>query len=378
MKTSIGELPLQRPTWAEVNLDLLRSNFQKVRQIAPNSRILAVVKSDAYGHGAVLVAKELEAAGASFFGVATAAEALALRESGVKTPILVLSGMTPEQLPLLLRFDMMPAVFNREVLDALIAFASKHQHKVKVHLKVNTGMGRLGLTAEEAAEVLKAKSSFVEVEGLFTHFACADWQNDEGTLQQLHAFQDFLKTHRNSFPFTHSANSAAILNYPESHMDVVRPGLLLYGISPISRQSDWQAVLSLKSRIIYLNRLPKGETIGYGRTFRAERDSLIATVPFGYADGLRRRLSNQLKVQVCAQMCPIAGTISMDLCMVDVTDVADRVQLYDEVAFLGPRTTAWDWADLLGTIPYEITCLIGARVPRVYFKNNEIYDVYYP
>jgi alanine racemase len=155
--------------------------------------------------------------------------------------------------------------------------------------------------------------------------------------------------------------------------------LILYGISPATAMTIPQRpILSLKSRIIALRQIAKGDTIGYGRTFRAARTSVIATVPFGYADGLRRNLSNRLEVEVCGKMCRIAGTISMDLCMLDVTDVADQVQLQEEVTFIGPRTTCWDWARLLETIPYEITCLIGARVPRVYIKNGQVCDVYYP
>ncbi|MGH9857192.1 MAG: alanine racemase, partial [Acidobacteriota bacterium] len=179
--------------------------------------------------------------------------------------------------------------------------------------------------------------------------------------------------------YFHTANSAAILNFRESHLDLVRPGLILYGLSPASGVTIPQRpILSLKSKVIALRRIAAGETIGYGRTFRAIRESVIATVPFGYADGLRRSLSNRLEVEVCGKICRVAGTISMDLCMLDVTDVADQIHLDEEVTFIGPRTTAWDWARLLDTIPYEITCLIGARVPRVYIKDGQICDVYYP
>ena len=376
MKTSISKLPLQRPTWAEVNLDALHANYSKLQKIAAPAKVLAVVKSDAYGHGAVQIATELAANGVSFFGVATAAEAKELREAGIKTPILILSGMTPQQLPLLRQFDFIPSVYTRVFYDELARFAETNQQKIKIHIKIDTGMHRLGFDPAEAREILDHPSSFLEVDGIFTHFACSELANDDGTLQQISLFREFTRNVKANF--LHAANSAAILNYPESRFDLVRPGLLLYGISPIGEESDFAPVLTLKSKIVFLNQISAGETIGYGRTFEAKRESLIATVPIGYADGLRRALSNKLKVEVAGVLCPIAGTISMDLCMIDVTKVRDKVQLYDTVTFLGPQTNVWQWAKLLNTIPYEITCLIGARVPRVYYKNGSIYDVYYP
>ena len=251
-------------------------------------------------------------------------------------------------------------------------------------------MGRLGFTPEDAAAVLKKKYSYIQIEGVYTHFANADVAEDDYTNLQLRRFLDFLKlTGLRSTPagtpdpnrvlYCHAANSAAILNFPDSRLDLVRPGLILYGMtSDPGAEILQRPILSLKSRIIALRRIAEGETIGYGRTFRTTRESMIATVPFGYADGLRRSLSNRLEVEVCGRICRVAGTISMDLCMLDVTELADQIHLDDEVTFIGPQTTAWDWARLLNTIPYEITCLIGARVPRVYIKDGQICDVYYP
>jgi alanine racemase len=274
---------------------------------------------------------------------------------------------------------MIPAVYDFEFLEELNRFTEKHQRKVAVHINIDTGMGRLGFSLEDAATVLKKRFSYIEVEGVYTHFAAADVPLDDYTKLQIRAFRELLSRENVQVPYRHAANSAGILNFPESHLNLVRPGLILYGISPTAEDNISQhPILSLKSRVIALRWIAKDETIGYGRTFRAERKSLIATLPFGYADGLRRELSNRLEVEVCGVMCRIAGTISMDLCMVDVTSVSDQIKLGDEVTLLGPKTTAWHWANLLNTIPYEITCLIGARVQRVYVKGGQICDVYYP
>ena len=378
MSLNTNDLSLQRPTWAEIDLDALRSNFVKIQQRVAPAKILAVVKSDAYGHGATVVARELEEAGASFLGTATVAEAIQLRRASIRLPILVLSGMTPEQIPLLQEFDFIPAVYNREVLNALGTYAEATGRPVAVHLKVNTGMGRLGFTPDDATQILHSPPRGVKIEGLFTHFATAEITDDAYTQLQLTHFRKLLDTSGAAGILIHSANSAALLNYADSHFDLVRPGLLLYGISPTDDPLDFEPVLSLKSRIIFLHWIHKGETIGYGRTFQADKDTLIATIPIGYADGLRRLLSNRLQVEVSGAMCKIAGTISMDLCTIDVTPVAEHAKLYEEVTLIGPKTPATEWAKFLHTVPYEITCLIGSRVPRVYFKAGKIVDVYYP
>lgn len=371
-------MKLQRPTWAEINLDALHSNYHKIQKAAPNSKVLAVVKSDAYGHGAAVIAKELQEAGVEYFATATAEEGILLRQNAIRGSILILGGMTPEQFPILLEHDLIPAIYNHEVLFALEALAQLHSRKVKIHIKVDTGMGRLGFSLEDAVQVVSKKYAHIEIDGLFTHLACSDVPNDSYTRGQLTRFQQFLDKYRGLIPHVHAANSGAILQYPESHYDLVRPGILLYGISPLEGRSEYTPILSLKSKIILFHWIKKGETIGYGRTFCAERDSLIATVPIGYSDGLRRSLSNRLDVEVCGRLGRIVGTISMDLCMIDLTDIASQVKPYDEVTFIGSKTTAWDWARLLDTIPYEITCLIGARVPRVYLKQGVVHDIYYP
>jgi alanine racemase len=376
--TNISDLPFQRPTWASIDLDLLHSNYLEIKRIVHPAGVLAVIKSDAYGHGASVIARELESDGVERFGTATAQEAIALRKSGISTPIVVLSGLTIPQIPLLLQYDLIPSVYNFEFLQALEQFSEIQKLKVTIHVNVDTGMGRLGFTPEDAVIVLQKQFSHIRVEGVYTHFANADVLEDEYTRRQLEKFVKFIQDHQIKVRYFHTANSAGILNFPESYRNLVRPGLILYGISPEpDREIAQRPILTLRSQVIALRKIPKGGTIGYGRTFKANRDSMIATVPFGYADGLRRALSNQLEVDVRGTMCRIAGTISMDLCMLDVTDV-EGVTLEDQVTFVGPKTTCWDWARLLKTIPYEITCLIGARVPRVYYKGGQIYDVYYP
>lgn len=378
MNLNIDDLAFQRPTWAEVNLDKIHSNWSKVTRILPRAKILAVVKSDGYGHGAVTVAREFEQAGAAFLGTATTAEAVELIRAGIRIPVVVLSGVTPPEIPLLRDYPLIPSVSNREVLQSLDEFGALHKRQIKIHLKVDSGMGRLGFPVPEAEKVLSEKYSHIHMEALFTHFASADIPNDPFTKGQIARFEKFLETHGQRVRYRHAANSAGVLNYPEAHYDLVRPGLLLYGLSPMDEPSDLEPILSLKSKIILLKEIRKGETIGYSRNFIARRDCLIATVPLGYADGLRRRLSNRLQVEILGRMCTVAGNISMDLCMIDVTDISDQVKRYDTATFIGPHTTAWDWARLLDSIPYEVLCLIGARVPRVYLRNDEIVDVYYP
>jgi len=290
---------------------------------------------------------------------------------------LVLGGMTLQQLPLLRNYEFFPTVHTRQFYDSLVNYVNNTATKVHVHLKLDTGMGRLGMTEEETAEIIRNPVPGISIQGLFTHFACADIPDDESMQMQISKFNEFVKSYGVKIPDIHAANSAAILNYPESHYNLVRPGLLLYGLSPTGAGPDLEPVLSIKSRIIALRKIQAGQSIGYGRTFVADRESIIATVPIGYSDGLRRRLSNKLKVDVKGTMCPIVGTISMDLCMIDVTDHSD-VELYDVVTFLGPGNGAWEWARMLDTIPWEILCLIGSRVQRIYYKEGKICNVYYP
>jgi len=376
--TNISDLSFQRPTWAVIDLDILRSNFLEIKRLVDPAAILAVVKSDAYGHGAVVISRELESLNVDRLGTATVQEAVTLRKAGIRTPILVLSGASIPQIPLLLEYDLIPSVYNFEFLQAIEQFSESQKRDMSIHVNVDTGMGRLGFTPEDASIVLSKTFSNIRIEGVYTHFANADVVEDDYTLRQLEKFVKWINDARVNVKYVHTSNSAAILNFPQSHQNLVRPGLLLYGMSPQpDREIAAQPALSLHSQIIALRNISAGSTIGYGRTFRAKRDTLIATVPFGYADGLRRALSNRLLVDVRGTMCRIAGTISMDLCMIDVTDVP-AVSLEDQVTFLGPKTTSWDWAKLLDTIPYEITCLIGARVPRVYYKSGHIHEVYYP
>ena len=379
MLINTSDLGLQRPTWAEIDLDILNSNYVEIKNSVQPASVLAVVKADAYGHGATVIARELNRAGVELFGTATALEAIELRKANISTPIVVLSGMTVEQLPLLLQYDISPAVYDFEFLNALDVFTEKHRKKIRIHIKVDTGMGRLGFTPEDAAGAIRKKYAYLEVEGVYTHFANADDPQDAFTNLQLKRFMEFLDRENVIARYRHAANSAGILHFSSAHLDLVRPGLILYGMQPARNINILQKpILSLKSRIIALRQIAKGDAIGYGQTFRTTRDSVIATVPFGYADGLRRSLSNRLKVEVRGKMVPVSGTISMDLCMLDVTDLAEEIQLHDEAIFIGPRTSAWDWAELLGSIPYEVTCLIGSRVPRVYLKNGTVSDVYYP
>jgi alanine racemase len=378
---TITEDNARRPTWAEVDLDALAGNLRVIReQVGREVGVMAAVKADAYGHGAVACARRLEAEGVEWFGVALPEEGIELRRAGVSRSILCLGGFWAGQEKACLQQNLTPVVYRLDMIESLDRAARDANVIADVHVKIDTGMGRLGVRAEDVREFSDALSGFqhVRVDGLMTHLASADdpAQRDF-TKDQLERFQQAIDLFRaRGFvpTYVHAANSAATFAFPEARRSIVRPGGALYGfrrdvLPPNISAPQLRPVLSLRSRIMLLKTVGKGERLGYGGTFETIRPSLIATVPIGYDDGYRRALSNRGQVIVRGTIAPVVGRVSMDLTLIDVTE-APGISLHDQVTLLGRdgevSLTAEDLAEMAGTISYEITCGISSRVPRLY------------
>jgi len=380
-----SESNIGRPTWAEIDLAALAHNFRTIRgHVGDEVKVLAAVKANAYGHGAVECARRLETEGADWFGVALPEEGLELRNAGITRPILCLGGFWPGQEIALLRQQLTPVVYRLDLIDSLNRAARDANMTAHVHVKIDTGMGRLGVRADALAEFCEAISRFenIRVDGLMTHLAAADDDAKEAfTDHQLKDFDQAVALFRERgfrTTFIHAANSAATFAKSRAGDNLVRPGGSLYGFTrdvfPTNIDAPrLQPVMSLHSRIMLLKRVPNGEKLGYGCAFETKRDSLIATLPVGYDDGYSRALSNRARVIVREKFAPVAGRVSMDLTLVDVTDVSG-VSLDDHVTLLGRDArlsiAAEDLGELAGTISYEITCGVSNRVPRIYKDEN--------
>ncbi len=395
-----------RPTRAEVNLANLRYNLGRVRRVmasedaqgaAAQPRVWGVLKADAYGHGAPAVARTLERAGMPGMCVALLEEGIELRQAGIVAPILVMGGYygpRRDGLEEVLAGDLIPTVYDPEQIDTIAGIVRHYggvprsasgrapandDGRVAVHIKLDTGMGRLGATARGLDALLQAlrRSPEVRVDGLMTHFACADGDDLEVTREQLARFDtmtDRLTQHGILPRVRHAANSAALLRLPETRLDMVRPGLALFGLSPRGDMGvDLRPVMRVRSEIVALRTIEAGQSIGYGHTFTASRETVVATVPMGYADGLSRKLSNVGHALVHGKRAPIIGTVSMDLTMIDVTDM-EGARISDEVVFLGSQEgrlgrdliTADEIAEQTGTIAWEVLTSVSRRVPRFY------------
>lgn len=373
---------INRSTYAEIDVSALRANYDMIlsriatyRKIhhRPNpSRLCAVVKADAYGHGAVEVAKIALEKGASYLAVATPDEAEELRSAGIKAPILNLGLIGEESISSIVVHDVTQTVASVELARCLSSEALRQGKTLKVHLKVDTGMGRIGIPVEDvervAGEVAKLPS--IELEGIFSHFATADSDRDYTRLQ-LERFMQAVESAEQAVHhplLKHLAESEAILDIPEAAFDMVRAGIIQYGLQPaqdLPKDVVLHPVMRLVSKILFLKEIERGTSIGYGRGFVAKRKTKIATLPIGYADGYIRAYGGHM-VEVRGVRAPIAGRVCMDQVMVDVTDV-EGVAVGDEVTLFGsPTLTADEVADWLGTINYEVVCLISKRVPRVY------------
>jgi alanine racemase len=371
----------QRPTWAEIDLDALASNFSWVRErIGAGVKVMAVVKANAYGHGAVRCAQRLAAEGADWFAVAMPEEAVELRHAGIAKPILSFGGFWKGQEQLCLKESIVPVVYRLDMIEALDRAAREAQRVADIHLKIDTGMGRLGVRHMEVGEFADALRPLknIRVDGVMTHFAAADDPAlDRFTDEQVACFRQAVETlrergHRPTYE--DMANSAGTFAHPSSWGNMVRPGGVLYGLwrdilPPINHPPHLLPVMSVRSRITLLKRVQPGETLGYGCTFEASRETAVATLPVGYNDGYMRALSNRGRVIVRGCYAPVIGRISMDLTLVDVTDVPG-VELDDRVTLVGEdgelSVPAEEIAKTAGTLSYEITCGISARVPRRY------------
>jgi len=367
-----------RPTYASIDLTALDYDMAAVRAKAGGRKVLAVVKADAYGHGSAEVARRLEADGADMFGVALVEEGARLREAGIMTPILVLGGVFDRQASDLLSLDLTPVVYAMPQAQGFSKAAEKLGRRMSVHVKVDTGMGRVGMRPDEAVEFIRALGSLpgIELEGIMTHLADADGADRSFTEHQVRLFKSVVDRVKEeggiTFPLVHASGSAGIIDYGPALFNMVRPGIMLYGCYPSERMkglADLRPVLSFKTTVMHIKRVDEGVSISYGRKFYTKRPSLIATLPVGYADGLSRGLSNKGHVLIGGRKAPIVGRVCMDMTMVDVTDL-EAVSIGDEAVIIGRQgdaeITAADVADLLDTISYEVLCGISARVPRVY------------
>ena len=365
-------------TTAEIDLGALAYNYHQLRQLAPPSvKFLTVVKADAYGHGAISVSKKLEELGADFLGVATVTEGAELRNAGIKTPILVLSGIYQEEVEDVLAYQLTPMIYRLEIAEVLSATAKKKDKKIPIHIKVDTGMGRIGVFAKEAAAFVKRLRKFenLEIEGIASHFSTADGGNSSFAEEQLQRFARTLEEMKKvdiNPPFCHIANSAALVNLPAAHFTLVRPGIMLYGSYPSPSLKDkvsLRQVMSWKSLVADLKKVPKGFPISYGRTFITQRPSLIAAIPVGYADGYNRLFSNRGEILIKGMRAPVVGRVCMDWTMVDVTDIPGAAVGGEVVLMgsqLGQEITPEALGERIGTISYEILCSVGKRVPRIY------------
>ncbi|KPK68240.1 hypothetical protein AMJ82_08740 [candidate division TA06 bacterium SM23_40] len=374
-------------TWGEIDLDALAANFRDIRQLIPGeTKIMVPVKADAYGHGVGEVARTLVDEGADMFGVASLDEALELRAEGIFLPILILSPAGFGEVTEIIENALACTVTNVPFADRLSRAAVASQRVASVHIEIDTGMGRSGVLPEDAVAFVKQINDLagLRIEGIFTHFSNAEDADKSFAHDQLERFYRVLGELRETgynVGICHAANSAALIDLPPSIFDMVRPGLILYGLYPstsVARRIEARRVMSLKTRVVHVQHLPVGASVSYGRTYRVARPSTIATISVGYGDGYDRAFSNVGRVLVRGKSAPIVGTICMDLTMVDVTEIPG-VSVDDEVVLLGTdgneEITADELARLSGTISYEIIARIGPRVPRVYMRNGEPFKV---
>lgn len=367
-----------RPVWVEINLANLKYNLELLKKkVSADTIIMAVVKADAYGHGVLPISKTLVESGVKRLAVALPEEGLELREAGFTQLIQVLGETLPPQDELLFDYDLIPTIGRMDTALRVNKFAEKKGIKKKVHIKIDTGMGRIGIFPEKANDFIMsvAQMDNLIIEGIMTHFATADETDKAYTHQQWERFKHLLSDLLESgviIPLRHAANSAAVIDLPEFQLNMVRPGIALYGLHPsqeMHKKPPFKPVLSWKSKVVYLKNLPQGSSISYGAAYITSRDSKIATIPLGYADGYSRLLSNRAHVLINGQKAPVRGRVCMDQFMVDVTNISD-VNIGSEVVLVGEQgneeITVTELAEIMGTINYEFVCNISNRVPRIY------------
>lgn len=381
---------LLHPIWAEINLDNLIFNINEIKKKSNNSEIIGVVKANAYGHGAVEVSKALLDNGINRLAVANIIEAIELRESDINCPIMLLGISEDYAIDSIIEYNVEPTVSSYNFAFKLNEKAKELNKTINIHIAIDSGMGRIGFREEDKdlADIINiSKLSNLQIESIFSHFSTADSKDKEYSLKQIeiyNSFLDKLKASGIKINKKNLCNSAAIIDLPESHFDYVRPGIIQYGYYP-SNEVDIEhfnikPVLTWKTRVIHIKEVNEGEFIGYGKTFKTKRKSIIATLPVGYADGYSRGLSNKGKVIINGKLAPIVGNVCMDQFMIDITDIPD-VKLDNEVILLGScenvKFDADNMAEILNTISYEVLCLIGRRAPRVYIKDNKVLSIKY-
>ncbi len=368
--------PRYRPTWAEIDLGAIEYNYRQVRKlVGKNVKLMIVVKANAYGHGTVEVSSVLEKLGVDYLGVATTDEAVRIRDHGIKTPVLVLGSVLPNEVKVAIEKDITLTLCSPELLDAIKEEVLPGL-RAKVHIKIDTGMGRIGLWHEEALNFIKniATEKNIFIEGIYTHFSSAG-RDDFFTNYQIESFEHLLSQLEGfdiNIPLKHAANSIATVDFARSHLNLVRPGLIIYGMYPkhtFPKLIKLKPAMSLKTKIVYIKDTPPGRSISYGRTFITQKATKIATLPIGYADGYGRNLSNKADVLVKGKRAPIVGKVTMDQTMIDVGHIKG-VKIGDEVVLIGKQgreeIRTEKLARLAGTIAYEVVCGISNRVPRIY------------
>ncbi len=374
---------MARPTVARIDLDALAHNVRAIRSLVGDRTICAAVKADAYGHGATVVSHVLSRSGVDMFGVAMTEEAVDLRRAGVGKPIILLSSVPPEDVPMLFEHDVTACIAEESFAHVLARAARQAGRPARAHVNVDTGMHRVGLDWQEAARAIVRISRLrgIELTGIFSHFACADADDLSFSREQVRRLKCVLAHLRRAgmrLPPVHMANSSGVLRLPEAYFDGVRPGLILYGLYS---RAEWgervrlKPVLSMRTRIAHLQRLPEGEKVGYGHTFTTWRESVLATIPLGYHDGFLRQFSNLGEVLVRGRRAAVVGRICMDQTLIDVTDIPD-VRIGDEVVVYGRQGDATisveEMAARVERIPYELTCSVGPRVRREFVRGGAV------
>lgn len=367
-----------RPTYAEIDLAAIHHNMREIcGKVSVDTNVMAVVKADAYGHGALPVAQTLLSAGATSLAVAIPEEGVELRQAGITPPIILLGHVMPEQNDLVVKYGLIPAVSTLNSIMALDKTARELNSKAKVFIAVDTGMGRIGLLPDEVASFVQAVHTFshIEIYGMFTHLASADETSKSYAEKQLAGFNKAvqqLSAAGLSIPYISAANSATIMDLPSGYYNTVRPGIILYGLPPsheIHNQLNLRPAMSLKTKISHLKKVPAGTAIGYGSTYTTSQETYIATLPIGYADGYSRLLSNKAPILIGGQRHRLVGRVCMDQIMVDL-GTETNAKIGDEAVLFGRQgtqeITVTELADLIGTINYELVCAVSKRVPRVY------------
>ncbi len=368
-----------RPTFAEIDLGAIRYNIRRIRgMVGSGIKILGIVKADAYGHGMKEVSRAVIEEGVEYLGVASLDEARELRESGIRVKIIVLGTILPQEAEGVLRFNVIQTVSDLNIAKRLSMLGQKKKRFIKVHAKIDTGMGRIGVWHEDAICFVKSLTGLknIKVDGIFTHFPSAE-DDRLFTLRQIKDFKALIEglwRHNIDIPFKHASNSVALVDFKDAHMNMVRPGLVMYGLYPrndLMKRLKLKPALSLKTKVVYVKPVSKGRSISYGRTHVARRDTQIATMPVGYGDGYSRDLSNCANVLIRGIRVPVVGRVCMDMSMIDVGHLG-KVHIGDDVVLIGRQgkeiIRTEEIARFMNTIPYEVVCNIGRRVPRVYLN----------